>query len=312
MDEKNNNFQCSSLHGENFFHPNFRDLIATSSHLWLTHRIRCLKTFVLCVKDYFSQLDPSSHWISLVALSACPLLVKTPSKVRVILSLPLGCHILPSTFHEEMEQCSDPSLCGYKEECVISMFLEEMYADKWGLLIRDVDTAYRHLIAHSCLSHSIRYMYNRVCRASKMPPFIEMLNRLPYDSYLLSLVRDMTRFIMESSLLVKGPVMVHILTKPLIVNKESEWNVIQECRQICGFRWYGRYTKEVVIKFGSMQWVKHWNSTFVKNHLNVCFFEPWEERLIWVAVWLARLRSKMTCIEDSPKLLLFRFGILLS
>ena len=310
MEDKRDAFICSSLHGEDFHHPDFKSLVTDSSKLWVNHRFGCLQSWVLSVKDYFSKIDPSSHWICLVALSACPLLVRTPTQVRIILSLPQGCHLLPSHPIACVEQAS--SHCGYDEEKVLCTFLQEVYTNNWSLMLEDVDKAYRSLVAFSRLSHGIRYIHNRICKSARLPTFIEMVTRLHYNSDLMRLVRDMVKFILDCSHLRKGNLISYVLTKPLIVTSATEWDLIEECRKICGLKWHGRYRKDVYIKFGGTKWRKQWNSTFVESHHHRCHFEMWEERLIWVSVWLARLRSKIITVKDSPKLLVLRFALLLT
>ena len=311
MEEKET-FQCSSLHGEKFYHPDYKSMVAESSTLWLQHRVGSLESWVLTVKDYFSVLDPTSHWICMVALSACPLLVRTPNQLRIMLSLPQACHILPYGMNGSIEEASPTlSLCGYDEEQVLCTFIQEVYSNNWTLLAKDVETAYRHLVACSHLSHGIRYLHNRICKSSRLPPYIEMVTRLPYDKELIRLVRDMVKFVMECSGLKKTSLITHMLTKPITVTNDIEWKVIQECRNICGFRWHARYVRDMKLVFGNLHWMKQWHSTFVRTHLNMTHFEMWEERVVWVSVWLARLRRGMIKVDDSPKMLLFRFGTLL-
>ena len=303
-------FHCCSLHGEEYHHTNFDSLVTDSGKLWREHRIACLPTWVLSVKDYFSAIDPSSHWICLKALSACPLLVKTHGRIRIIVSLPEGCHLLPDHMSASIEMAS--SHCGYDEEKVLCTFLREVYHDNWSLMASDVDKAHRSLVALSRMSHGIRYIHNRVCKSARLPPYIEMLTRLPYHSRLIKCVRDMFGFVLECSKLKKGTLMPYVLTKPLVVTTETEWSVIEKCRNVCGFKWHRRHQREVDIGFGGTRWVSEWPSTFTQSHLNVSHFERWEERLLWVSVWYAKLRSKTISLEDSPKMLLLRFGVLLT
>ena len=131
-----------------------------------------------------------------MALSACPLLVRTPTQVRIIMSLPQGCHLLPIHPIACVEQAS--SHCGYNEENVLCTFLQEVYTNNWSLMLEDVDKAYRSLVAFSHLSHGIRYIHNRICRSARLPTFIEIVTRLHYDPDLMRLVRHMVKFILES------------------------------------------------------------------------------------------------------------------
>ncbi len=299
-------FYCSNFQGEQYSHDDFQYVITNSAEIWMTHKIADAKQFTLSVVEYFKK----ENWICILALSACPLIVKTEKHLRIILSLPWECHILPDCGMELVQLGLAPNECGYREEEMLVVLLEISYKQNWNELAFDVERAYQLALAKRCVSPALRYMHNRVCKSSRLPPYINLITMLPYQHSLHNMVKELVKFVMDCSSLKNTFVISYILTKPLMVSSDAEFYLIEKLRSICGFKWHRKYTKHVNLKFGSTQWKSEWNSTFVSNK-DTCYFERYEERIVWVSAWLAGVRSHVINLQDTPKMLLVRMSLLL-
>jgi len=300
---------CQSK-GESFHHRDFGELLKESSDIWKNHRIQCIKSWVSYVNSHFLLLEPETHVRCLVALSSCPLLIKEDGQLRVLLSLPEGCHLMPSAASDFLQVADE--YCGYDEEQVMCLFLEAMYQSGADKLIRDVEVAHSSLTAHGGLSHSIRYMHDRMCKSSQMPPFIDLILRLPYHICLQTMMLNMLHFIQQASSLRKCDLVTYMLIKPLELTNDVEWRTIKKCREICNFHWHPRHTRVVTATYGNHKWSTDWNSTSMRRTDGSNYHEKWEERLLWVSVWFAGIQSGMISLADSPKLLLLRLAMLIT
>lgn len=303
-------FECGSFSGEKYFHPNLNELVKASSCLWRQYNIKCLSTWVTKVHDYFKDVEDKTHVHCLLALSSCPMLISSTNGLRVIVCVGNDHHLMPSCLADLLQKSN--TLCGYNEEFMMCTLLQMYYENCMDRLVHDVNIAYSSLTAIGRLCHSIRYLHDRVCKSSRLPPFIELTMQLPYHYALQDIVLQLVHFVQRASSLRKSDLLTHMLVKPLHLTTDIEWETVKKCREICNLQWHPRYNREVTMIYGNQKWTTDWNTTYVKKADGTCFQERWEERLTWVSMWFALVSSGYFRFTDSPKLLLVRLAMLVS
>ncbi len=302
-------FVARNIFGESHSDTDLSSVLKQSVQAWSQFRISDTSKLVHHVKTYFSLLEKEGHSFALEALCNPLYIVRFNGQMRLVASVRGHHHLLPCSQENLLE--TDLQNPGYSEEDVLVHFIKMTYTHRWTEMIRDVEIAHRSMIALGRFSHGITFLHNRVVKTAMMPPFLLLIIHLPMLPEITKLILDMVLAVRITSSSQQVGAVVYQLTKPIAIECEDEWAMVETCKRCCEVTWQCQYHREVQVKFGKLSWSMENNMTFVL-YGGKKYRERWEQRIAWVALWFHCILVGKFSISQSPRMLLLRLASLLS
>lgn len=304
-------FVVTNTYGESYTDTDMASVMGKSVAAWSRHRIKDTAALVENVRIYFSSLEKGSYSLALEALCYPLCLVRVNEQLRFVADARGSYHLLPSYNKDLLVHDEDNP--GYREEDVLCHFIRQTYLQSgWTDLVRDIDLAYRCMIALGKFSHGLMFLHYRVAKSCVLPPFLHSVISLPLLPGMVQLVLNMARAVCKASFAQQLRMMVYQLTKQLVVEREEEWKMLLDCKRYSGTSWQQfKYDREITVKHGHFSWTMENNITFVLYDGRK-YRERWEHRILWVAVWFHGIWTRKFSLSQSPKMLLLRLAALLS
>jgi hypothetical protein len=313
-------FECANAL-ERFSHPSERDVLMESNKMWLSLTL-AESTWINCVKDHMQQISPDSYrMMSLFCICHQPVILpykETPG-YRLVCFLPNGCYLLPlfcmppSLLQSASSSSSSPKdKCGYNEERLLCILLEEVYCKDVGIeqLIKDVEYLYDLSIHRGHIPSSISYLYNRLRKG--MPTQLSLVAHLPLHKEIRRSIHHLGQFVLRScknNAVSANQCVSKLSTTTIHLTSEEEWNTVVECRKTCGLLlWDKKRVNSIVpMRYASRTtWYWRWRNVAIRYQKRN-YRERLDERIQWLAIWLRLIELGEIRMEDSPKHLICLF-----
>lgn len=302
-------FECANA-VEHYSHPSERDVLIESNKMWLSLTM-AESMWINCVKERMQQLSTDSYrMMSLFCVCHQPVLLpydQTPG-YRLACYLPTGCYLwpllsIPSSLLHNASPMHDK--CGYNEERLLCILLEEVYCKEVGIeqLVKDVEYLYDLSIHRGHIPSSISYLYKRLCTG--LPALLSLVAHLPLHKEIHRSINHLGQFILNScknNAVSANQCVSKLCTKTMHLTSEDEWNTIVECRKACGLSLWDkkRVNSYIPMKHANHMWSWRWQNVSIRYQKRT-YHERWDERVQWVAVWLRLIELGDIRMEDSPK-----------
>jgi hypothetical protein len=308
-------FECANA-VERFSHPSQRDVLMESNKRWLSLTL-AESTWIDCVKQHMQQLSSDSYrMMSLFCICHQPVLLpydETPG-FRLACYLPNGCYLWPLLclppylLQSGSLSSSSPTLpdkCGYNEERLLCILLEDVYCKEVGMeqLIKDVEYLYDLSVHRGHIPSSISFLYKRLRQG--LPTLLSLVAHLPLHQEICRSIHHLGQFVLRScknNAISANQCVSKLSTTTIHLTCEEEWNTVIECRKACGLSVWDkkRFNSIIPIRYANRVWSWRWQNVAIRYQKRN-YHERLDERLQWVALWLRLIELGDIRMEDSPK-----------
>ena len=296
-------FSCYDIHGNEMCCPHENDIFIYSQQVWKTTSINNI-LWVDKVCDYVNKIK-QDHINAIYALCHLPIFIYIQNEMKVAIKTLKGYYILSCC---DVFEFNSKEKNAYQEDIILSTYINKFYNNENGLNLLSIHVwlLYQNCVHIGKVPIIIRYLYEKLIKFRRLPDYISLISYQPIHTDTHIMVFNLGKILTSICKANKSHLIVYLLTRPLMIVSENEWNLMCHCRN--NLRWVKKNKKQsVMIHFGKRNWESEWHITQI-YYKNKKYNEKWDDRIKWIAFMFYQMYTNQLDMSLCPKDLVLVFA----